>query len=122
MPPRDESAAFALDDAIIFARILVKYRLRPLHESFQAYEDFRRETVNRAFEASWLLWEQNRDMGSLEARLREWTLPKRIRKQCDARESAWVFDATKVDLPAPDDQPESLYSFESSTKSSMSGG
>lgn len=119
MPPRDESASYALDDAIIFARILVKYRLKPVAESFRAYEDFRRETVNRAFQDSWSSWEEKRDMGALGARLREWTLPKKIRKQHRARETAWGFDAAQIDVPAPREESESLYSFETVSKSSF---
>lgn len=99
MPPRDESAAYALDDAILFARILARYRFEPLPNIFKAYQDLRRETVNKAFKISHQMWAKNRDMGMLEGRLKEWTLPRTIRSQRGAREAAWEFDATKIDLP-----------------------
>ena len=99
MPPRDESAAYALDDAILFARILARPRFKPLPEVFRAYQEVRRDTVNAAFKASQVTWDRNRDMGILEGRLKEWTLPKAIRNQKEAREAAWEFDATKIGLP-----------------------
>jgi 2-polyprenyl-6-methoxyphenol hydroxylase-like FAD-dependent oxidoreductase len=101
MPPRDESAAYALDDAILFARILARYRQEPLTEVFDAYERLRRETINHAFKESRRMWDRNRDMGFLEGRLKEWTMPFHIRSHRDERESAWEFDATKILLPTP---------------------
>ena len=112
MPPRDESAAYALDDAILFSRILSKHRYDPLPVSFKAYEDLRRGTVTAAFQVSRRMWEKNRDLGFLEGRLKEWTMPMQVRNAKDTREAAWEFDATKVPLPGPGDSTSSLYSSE----------
>ena len=112
MPPRDESAAYALDDAILFSRILSKHRYDPLPVSFKAYEDLRRGTVTAAFQVSRRMWEKNRDLGFLECRLKEWTMPMQVRNAKDTREAAWEFDATKVPLPGPGDSTSSLYSSE----------
>ncbi|OJJ96878.1 hypothetical protein ASPACDRAFT_124856 [Aspergillus aculeatus ATCC 16872] len=113
MPPRDESAAYALDDAILFSRILAKHRYDPLTVAFKAYEDLRRGTVNAAFQVSRRMWEKNRDMGFLEGRLKEWTYPMQVRNAKDSREAAWEFDATKVAIPGMlSDQSSSLYSSE----------
>ncbi|PWY75040.1 salicylate hydroxylase [Aspergillus heteromorphus CBS 117.55] len=112
MPPRDESAAYALDDAILFSRILAKHRYDPLTVSFKAYEDLRRGTVNAAFQVSRRMWEKNRDMGFLEGRLKEWTMPMQVRNAKESREAAWEFDATKIQIPGPDEASSSLYSSE----------
>ncbi|KAI2785656.1 hypothetical protein POX_h09414 [Penicillium oxalicum] len=101
MPPRDESAAYALDDAILFARMLSRYHHEPLTEVFDAYERLRRETINQAFRESRRMWDRNRDMGFLESRLKEWMMPFQIRHRREQRESAWEYDATKVLLPTP---------------------
>ncbi|KAE8347774.1 hypothetical protein BDV24DRAFT_1551 [Aspergillus arachidicola] len=101
MPPRDESAAYALDDAILFSRILAKHRHEPLPVAFKAYEDLRRNTVNTAFKASRRMWEKNRDMGFLEGRLKELTFPLYIRNHRQEREAAWAFDATQITIPMP---------------------
>ncbi|KAJ5365507.1 hypothetical protein N7517_008393 [Penicillium concentricum] len=113
MPPRDESAAYALDDAILFSRILASYRSEPLAEVFDAYENLRRDTINRAFKESRRMWERNRDMGLLEGRLKEWMMTFHIRSNEQAREEAWAFDATKMALPtpAPSEDLVSLNSF-----------
>ncbi|KAE8356117.1 hypothetical protein BDV28DRAFT_2504 [Aspergillus coremiiformis] len=110
MPPRDESAAYALDDSILFSRILAKHRHEPLPVAFKAYEDLRRKTVNSAFKASRRMWEKNRDMGYLEGRLKEWTLPLYIRNHREEREAAWEFDATQITIPMPA-EGGSLYSY-----------
>lgn len=113
MPPRDESAAYALDDAILFARILARYRSEPLTEVFDAYENLRRETINHAFKESRRMWERNRDMGLLEGRLKEWMMSYHIKTHENEREAAWEFDANKMALPtpAPSEDLVSLNSF-----------
>ncbi|KAJ5219448.1 uncharacterized protein N7498_001547 [Penicillium cinerascens] len=113
MPPRDESAAYALDDAIIFARILAKHRSEPLTEVFDTYERLRRDKINYAFRESHRMWDRNRDMGILEGRLKEWMMPLYLRSYRDQREAAWEFDASKITIPspAPSEDLVSLHSF-----------
>lgn len=113
MPPRDESAAYALDDAILLARLLARYRSEPLTEAFDAYEQLRRETINHAFKESRRMWDRNRDMGFLEGRLKEWTMPFYLRSHRNERQAAWEFDATQIALPtpAPSEDLVSLHSF-----------
>ncbi|KAJ5542725.1 hypothetical protein N7535_005149 [Penicillium sp. DV-2018c] len=101
MPPRDESAAYALDDAILFSRILAGYRSEPLTEAFNAYESLRREKIDHAFKESQRMWERNRDVGPLEGRLKEWTMYLHIKSRANQRKAAWEFDATKMVLPTP---------------------
>ncbi|KAJ5179091.1 hypothetical protein N7492_002301 [Penicillium capsulatum] len=113
MPPRDESAAYALDDAILLARLLARYRSEPLTEAFDAYEKLRRDTINHAFKESCRMWDRNRDMGLLEGRLKEWMMPFYLRSHRNEREAAWDFDATQMALPtpAPSEDLVSLRSF-----------
>lgn len=113
MPPRDESAAYALDDAILFSRILASYRSEPLTEVFDAYETLRRETINHAFKESRRMWERNREMGFFEGRIKEWMMAFHLKSNENAREAAWAFDATKMALPtpAPSEDLVSLDSF-----------
>jgi hypothetical protein len=61
------------------------------------------------------MWDRNRDMGFLEGRLKEWTMPFHIRSHRDERESAWEFDATKILLPTPTPS-EDLVSLDSFLK------
>lgn len=113
MPPRDESAAYALDDAILLARVLASHRSEPLTEVFDTYERLRRDTINYAFKESLRMWDRNRDMGKLEGRLKEFMLPFYLRSHRDEREAAWEFDATKISIPNPTPSEDlvSLHSF-----------
>jgi 2-polyprenyl-6-methoxyphenol hydroxylase and related FAD-dependent oxidoreductases len=113
MPPRDESAAYALDDAILFARILAQYRSEPLPEVFDTYERLRRDTINLAFKESRRMWDRNRDMSMLEGRLKEWIMPLSLRSHRYQREAAWEFDASKISIPSPvpSEDTVSLHSF-----------
>lgn len=113
MPPRDESAAYALDDAILFSRILARHRSEPLAEVFETYEGIRREKINRAFKESCKVWERNRDMGQVEARIKEWVMPFYLRSHRDERQAAWEFDATKMTIPelTPSEDSISLSSY-----------
>lgn len=113
MPPRDESAAYALDDAILFARVLASHRSEPLTEVFDTYERLRRDTISYAFKESLRMWDRNRDMGKLESRLKELILPFYLRSNRDQRVAAWEFDAMKISIPDPKAGADvvSLHSF-----------
>ncbi|KAL3477048.1 hypothetical protein BJX99DRAFT_227000 [Aspergillus californicus] len=96
MPPRDESAAYALDDAIMFVRLLSHNRDDSLSSVFTQYESVRRAPVEEAYHAAGRMWETHRDMGFLEGRLKEWTMPWVLRKSRAARNAAWKFDAYDI--------------------------
>ncbi|EFW16615.1 hypothetical protein D8B26_001390 [Coccidioides posadasii str. Silveira] len=101
MPPRDESAAYALDDAILFARVLAVYYGQPLHDAFQTYDNIRRKPINDAYKDSVAGWANNRDHGKWASRLEEWLTPWHLRRRKRARVGAWVFDAHSVEIPPP---------------------
>ncbi|KAL4806250.1 hypothetical protein BDV18DRAFT_160317 [Aspergillus unguis] len=96
MPPRDESAAYALDDSIMFCRILAHHRNEPLPSIFNRYESLRRGHVEEAFAAAGRMWETHRDMSFLEGRWKEWTMPWNIWRSRGSRSAAWNFDAYDV--------------------------
>ncbi|KAL6230107.1 hypothetical protein BDW75DRAFT_79159 [Aspergillus navahoensis] len=96
MPPRDESAAYALDDAIMFCRILAHHRDESLPTIFTKYELLRRRDVEEAFSAAGRMWATHRDMSFLEGRWKEWTMPWMLWKSRGARDAAWNFDAYNV--------------------------
>ncbi|KAK2734307.1 hypothetical protein FQN57_001712 [Myotisia sp. PD_48] len=101
MPPRDESAAFALDDAILFSRILSIYVFHPLVEAFETYEALRRKPVTEAYDASCATWKQNKDKGRWANRLEEWLTPWNMYRRRKARSGAWEFDASGISIPLP---------------------
>jgi 2-polyprenyl-6-methoxyphenol hydroxylase-like FAD-dependent oxidoreductase len=117
MLPRDESAAYALDDAILFARVLAQYIDQPLQIAFEVYESLRRDDVSRAFKASRKLWQRYKDSGLFEARIQELLFPFHLRQHRADRDAAFEFDASKIDIPSPrsgSSRTMSLKSFPSS--------
>lgn len=75
MPPRDESSTYALEDAIFFSQILSRYYDSPLQDAFRAFENMRRGLIDKAFDASRKLWQENRDMGLLPSQIKELISP-----------------------------------------------
>ncbi|EAW07059.1 FAD-dependent oxidoreductase [Aspergillus clavatus NRRL 1] len=71
MPPREESAAYAIEDAMLFARILAEDRDRALSEVFLDYEDARRSLVDKAFDTTRKLWQSDLDKGFFPGHFRD---------------------------------------------------
>jgi hypothetical protein len=71
MPPREESAAYAIEDAVIFAQIFVRGRDRPLRDLFVEYEHARRGVVDKAFDATRQLWQSDLDKGLFAGQFRD---------------------------------------------------
>ncbi|KAF7155731.1 hypothetical protein CNMCM6106_006013 [Aspergillus hiratsukae] len=71
MPPREESAAYAIEDAVIFAQIFARGRHRPLRDVFVEYENARRGLVDKAFDATRRLWQSDLDKGLFAGRFRD---------------------------------------------------
>lgn len=101
MPPKDESAAYALDDAILFSRVLAEYIYEPVSEAFRVYESLRRQTIDNAYKAASGSWAHNRDSSRLSNKFEEWLLPLNLMREKKKSTSAWVFDAMTVDIPPP---------------------
>lgn len=102
MPPKDESAAYALDDAILLSRILTRYLSEPLAHVFAAYEAVRRQPIDEAYRVASANWQANRDTTSLARRLEDWLTPWNLRRTRKARAEAWMADAQTVAIPIPD--------------------
>lgn len=102
MPPKDESAAYALDDAILFSRIFTRYLSEPLPQVFAAYEAIRRKPIDDAYKLATANWAQNRDSTSLTRRLEDWLTPWNLRRTRKARTEAWMADAQTVAIPFPE--------------------
>lgn len=120
MLPRDESAAYAIDDAIVFSRVLAQYIEHPLPEAFAVYDSIRRPEVTHAFQESSKLWKRrNKDAGLFESWIRERLVPLQIKQTESSRQVAFSSDATKVDIPSPPEAPEAMATKYFSTSSSV---
>ncbi|KAM5475885.1 hypothetical protein MauCBS54593_000567 [Microsporum audouinii] len=105
MPPRDESAAYALDDAILFSRVLSLYIYQPIKEAFDVYESMRRSSVTKAYNSSNVTWAANKGSGRWTNRLEECLTPWQLYKDRKARIGAWEFDASTLHIPPPPRSP-----------------
>ncbi|OJD16777.1 hypothetical protein AJ78_03066 [Emergomyces pasteurianus Ep9510] len=101
MPPKDESAAYALDDAILFARVLAEYIYEPVSEAFCVYESLRRQTIDDAYKSASENWAHNRDSSRLSNMFEEWLTPFNLMREKKKNSTAWVFDAMTVNIPPP---------------------
>lgn len=101
MPPKDESAANALDDGIIFARVLARYLYEPLPRAFAAYEEIRRKPIEEAYKAASENFRSIRDSSGLMRRLEDWLTPWSLRRTRKIRAEAWMADAQTAPLPLP---------------------
>ncbi|KAJ5265615.1 hypothetical protein N7524_006633 [Penicillium chrysogenum] len=112
MPPMYSSASYALDDAVLFSRLLARYGSDSLNTVFGTYDQLRRAAVNRAFEESTIVWNQMKDRGPLQERVKEWRMSSYLRHNQVKYEDRWRADATKTPIPTPE-ASEPLVSLQS---------
>lgn len=122
MLPRDESAAYAIDDTILLARTIAQYINFPLETSFQIYESLRRSDITLAFKESLKLWKKrNADANTFESWIRERLVPFQIRNTQVSRRAAFEFDASKAAIPTSlSSRSASPFSLRPSSKSRSS--
>lgn len=121
MLPRDESAAFAIDDTILLARIISNHIDYPLETSFQIYDSLRRTDIAHAFKDSAKLWQRrNTDAGPIETWFRERLIPFQIKHEMGSRKAAFEYDASKAAIPSLSRNPSPLGSLRSDLKSRSS--
>ncbi|OKL62621.1 hypothetical protein UA08_01244 [Talaromyces atroroseus] len=122
MLPRDESAAYAIDDSIILARVVAQYLDQPLETSFQIYESLRRTDVTHAYHESMKLWQRrHKDTGTFESWIRERLLRFYTRHTQHSRRIAFEYDARKTAIPTSlSTRNSSQFSLRPSSKSQSS--
>lgn len=121
MLPRDESAAYAIDDTILLARIISNHIDYPLETSFEIYDSLRRTDIANAFKDSAKLWQrQNTDAGTIEAWFRERLIPFKIKHEMVSRKAAFEYDACKAEIPSLSRTASPLSSLRPGSKSGSS--
>ncbi|EFR02632.1 salicylate hydroxylase [Nannizzia gypsea CBS 118893] len=99
MPPQGESIGIAIEDAILFARTLAKYRSSPLSETFRVYEELRRHRIDEQYQEASSRWETVRDCGYIVTKLKEMFVPWWIWWTSKARTETFLSDAESVIIP-----------------------
>jgi len=92
MPPQGESMGFALEDAILFARIIECNPEEPISTLFATYESLRRSTIDAAYKEADFRWDGLKDKGWLVRLVMELLTPIFLWWTKNAREEAWGAD------------------------------
>lgn len=108
MPPIYSTASYALDDAILFSRVLTRHRSAPLSTVFETYDELRRNTVDRAFVECNSVWKKMKDRGPMEEFVKEWKMSAWIRNSQTKREEEEMSDAMKISIPTPTPEPSKI--------------
>ncbi len=72
MPPQGESTGYALEDAILFARVMAAKFDIGLDQVFKTYQHVRRERIDKAYDEAAFGWETQKDCGWFTFLLRNW--------------------------------------------------
>jgi 2-polyprenyl-6-methoxyphenol hydroxylase-like FAD-dependent oxidoreductase len=99
MPPQGESIGLALEDALLFARVLAKFHTQGLEPAFSVYENLRRQKVEDAHREASKRWENVRDSGYLVMKLKEIVFPAIFWWTKSSREKAYLYDTETIDIP-----------------------
>lgn len=70
--PPGESSDFALEDAVLFSHLLSSNNIA---DTFSKYESVRKSHIDSAYAEADLRWENIKDMGWLQCKIREWITP-----------------------------------------------
>jgi len=72
MPPQGESTGLAIEDGILFARIMEQLSEQPLQEIFDAFEKTRRSRIDDAYKEAISRFSLLKDKSWVRAKSEEW--------------------------------------------------
>jgi 2-polyprenyl-6-methoxyphenol hydroxylase-like FAD-dependent oxidoreductase len=72
MPPQGESTGLAIEDSILFGRVLEKFHDKPISAIFKAYENTRRSRIDVAYNDATTRWEGTKDKSWLTQKFYDW--------------------------------------------------
>jgi 2-polyprenyl-6-methoxyphenol hydroxylase-like FAD-dependent oxidoreductase len=98
MPPQGESTGYALEDAILFARVMAVEFNNGLDDAFATYEKVRRERINKAYDEAAFGWETQKDCGWFTFLLRTWLTTAFLWWTAAARQRRYSEDVATMDL------------------------
>ncbi|KAH0845443.1 putative salicylate hydroxylase [Fonsecaea pedrosoi] len=98
MSPQGESTAYALEDAILFARVLGCRSDRGLDEVFRAYQSVRRANIDRAYDEANFGWGTQSDCGWFTFLLRSWMTTAYLWWTTSARQKRYCEDVATMSL------------------------
>lgn len=98
MPPQGESTGIALEDTVIFARLIGLYPKYDLPMLFAQYEKLRRSKVDAAYKEATFRWETVKDSGWFAHKLKSMLVPWFLWFTENKRARTFEEDLSVVDL------------------------
>lgn len=98
MPPQGESLGFAIEDTILFTRVVERYRDRPTAEIFSNYERLRKPRIDAAFVEANSRWDNVRDKGWLASVALDWVTTWYLWWMQEAKLKDFANDVRDADL------------------------
>jgi salicylate hydroxylase len=98
MPPQGESGGMAVEDAILFARVMAATADQRLPERFAAYERLRKPHADRAFAEASMGWDTQKDSGWIAFYLRSWLTTAFLWWTAEGRQKRYSEDVATIEL------------------------
>ncbi|KAF2095464.1 FAD/NAD(P)-binding domain-containing protein [Rhizodiscina lignyota] len=98
MPPQGESLGLAIEDTILFTRVLEAYYGQSCAEIFMVYEKLRKPRIDAAFDEANFRWENVRDVGFIVSYLREWMTTLYLWWMKKAHADNMAYDVRNIDM------------------------
>lgn len=72
MPPQGQSAAFAIEDAVLISRVFERFSKDDIPRIFEVYEKIRRPRLDKAYKDAVWGWSQIKDKSWFHNKFIEW--------------------------------------------------
>jgi len=98
MPPQGESTGLAIEDSVLFARVLEAFPDSPVSRVFEVYERTRRPRIDVAYKDALARWERVKDKNWLMQKLEEWLTWAFLWFKADAFQKSFSYDVRQEEI------------------------
>lgn len=98
MPPQGESVGLALEDVILFSKLLEQNESKSVTDIVKQYEELRKERIHAAVDEANFRWETIRDRGWLGGIMMEWLTVIFIWWSKEERKKSYEYDVRDLKL------------------------
>jgi salicylate hydroxylase len=98
MPPQGESTGICIEDAVLFSRAMMKHESGNLMSVLDAFEKFRRPTIDAAYSSAVQRWETVKDSGALAYKFKVFLTPWFLWWTARARNEEFAADYSEYDF------------------------
>jgi salicylate hydroxylase len=98
MPPQGESTGLAIEDSVLFARVLESALQASTEATFQLYEKTRRPRIDIAYKDAVTRWENVKDRSWFFQKVIEWMMWVFLWYKMADFESSMSYDVRKEDI------------------------